>query len=140
MFEDSAHYEKIKGKLIKKISSDSAKDPIQLAKQGKIFLELGDSINAHLVLKETVEMLPNLSRSWFYLSLIDNDNQELYNKRAHVLQEIDFVYEQNACKKREQKYQNEIYLSLIRNYQLKYKSWYGQKPPINDILFLKDLL
>ena len=138
--EDSAHYEKIKGKLIKKISSDSAKDPIQLAKQGKIFLELGDSINAHLVLKETVEMLPNLSRSWFYLSLIDNDNQELYNKRAHVLQEIDFVYEQDACKKREQKYQNEIYLSLIRNYQLKYKSWYGQKPPINDILFLKDLL
>lgn len=133
-------YHRMKTKYLNQTEHNTFSDPIQLSKQGIIYMEFGDSLQAKNYFKRALEKLPTMSRTWYYLSLTDTLNQNLYRKRAEILDPHDFIYQRNPINKIDRDFQNHIFNSFIRNYILKYRHWYGREPAVNDILFIKDLL
>jgi tetratricopeptide (TPR) repeat protein len=100
-----------------------SENPIILAKYGKLLLSLGDTLYAQKYLQSAVSILPNLSRPWYYLSIIAYHNgakseADNYAKRSAVLDSKDAIGDHYALK-------NSLSLDfLYTKYQLKFRQWY----------------
>jgi tetratricopeptide (TPR) repeat protein len=59
-------------------------DPIQLAKDAQLFLIMNNPNNAELLLNKATSSLPNLSRPYLFLALINLQNKDYTKARANI--------------------------------------------------------
>lgn len=111
--------------LIKGADRDS-EDPIYLAKYGKIFLCIGDTVSAKEYLDKSIKILPNLVYPWYYLAEIEycrgHEHQgDFYMRRFSLLggrsTEIERIYQKNEYE----------YKFLSDRYEVKFRKWYDSR-------------
>lgn len=99
-------------------------DVMQFAKNGSVALQLGNIQLAEKYLIQAKLMLPNLSRVWGNLAVIEADkgNTEkanLYRKRMHILEQGIFI--KDSCTPNEKQ---DIKTILEQKYQFLFMMWY----------------
>lgn len=124
-------------------------DPIQLAKNGKILLELNEISTAQSYLENSVMLLPYLSKAWYNLGLIAHQQEE-YSKamtcfRKALLFDTGNItlqqYLTNREKCQELKMSTNFLDIYTKPYKLKFRTWYRCTPystaVISPSIFLK---
>lgn len=112
-------------------------NPIQMAKNGKIFLSLGDTMQSKLCLERTASLLPNLGKVWYNLGVIADARRDSvkaveYLKKADLFCPSDSLIrryclqDQYAPLQSRQNY-NVLYL-YSQSYGFKFRTWYKNKP------------
>lgn len=127
----------------------STENPIQMAKNGKVLWELGDTAASASMLRKAVAALPNLGRAWYHLGIIADARQEyaqakIYFKKALLFNPDDrFLQNYVSCQatagaNAEPAAERSYCRSRVRSYYLKFRTWYKAKPYRNQI-YLKNI-
>ncbi|BEG63324.1 hypothetical protein Cfast33896_22790 [Coprobacter fastidiosus] len=97
-----------------------------MAKYGKIFLCIGDTVSAKEYLDKSIKILPNLVYPWYYLAEIEycrgHEHQgDFYMRRFSLLggrsTEIEHIYQKNEYE----------YKFLSDRYEVKFRKWYDSR-------------
>ena len=127
---------------IYELMSFDTDDPIQLAKNGKIFLELNEIPTAQSYLESSVMRLPYLSKAWYNLGLIAHQQEE-YSKamtcfRKALLFDTGNValqqYLTNREKCQELKMSTNFLDIYTKSYKLKFRTWYRCTPYSTSVI------
>lgn len=111
-------------------------DPKQLAKNGKILLELNEISTAQTYLENSVMLLPNLSKAWYNLGLIAHQQEE-YSKamacfRKALLFDTENITLQQYLTNREKCQELKMSANFLdiytKSYKLKFRTWYRCTP------------
>lgn len=125
-------------------------NPILTAKKAKLSLCLGDTVKAENRLKQSVEILPNLSRPWFYLGIIsfekekNRDKAIKYFEKSLALSDKDFQVEKykeiliktgtlDVASSKNTSY----YPKFSQVYIIKFNTWYNSFT-LDKIIFNKE--
>lgn len=116
--------------LLREMLEPEKNDPIRLAKNGKLWLMLGDTLRSEENLRRASALLPNLSRPWYYLGIIagsrgDSAQMRRYITRASVLYPVGLPpFLGSGQTKQEAVSEAEV---LYGTYLRKFQKWYNSQ-------------
>lgn len=124
-------------------------NPIQMAKNGKILWEMGDTVASASMLGKAVAALPNLGRAWYHLGIIADAQKKyaqakIYFKKALLFNPDDrflqnYVSNQVSTGTNADPVAEHSYFRFrVKPYYLKFRTWYKAKPYQNQI-YLKNI-
>jgi tetratricopeptide (TPR) repeat protein len=117
------------------------KNPIQLAKAGKISFFTGDTIAAERYLRKALSILPNLPEPWFLLGYIEKskgNKSRDYFQKAIVLDKFDSIYLKTYNSDTIQKIPLYDETKISERYIPKFHRWYKSKTSKKRIIFSEE--
>jgi tetratricopeptide (TPR) repeat protein len=140
--KDSPMKKLLQDELLRDISKTSVDDPVILARHGSLLLSLGFEQEAKKCLEKAILLLPNLIYPYYYLSQIEN-NQNNHQQAMLYLKQFVFLYSGSISKNAIDQTINSGKVKKItdsrnpftdQSYTAKFQTWYHSSIIINQLI------